>query len=768
MIPEMQDYIDAKLSIMELNRVFDGKCECGDENCKALHKHPKMSNWHKIKPDHAKNSMDFWESYPDFAPMSAGWVLEPKHIVIDVDKRNGGLESLKQLETDLGYSLFDKCNTIVETGGGGYHFVFIKPEDVKVTKVIKGYQGIDIKTHGGFVVIAGSMHQSGNKYEWHSFDKSDLENIADIPKDLLDKCESKAIEITIDDGDSDVDTNDLIEAINCIDPDIDYHDWINIGMAVHYATNGEGFKIWDDWSSRGTKYQPHESAYKWSTFSKKDSNVTEATIFHIAKEYGYESKLNGLPEVVLDLGLAKNTTTPIPLLSREELKKPPGIVGDIVNHINGNCLFKRRWMAVGAALIGLSTVIGQRRCTLYDTRFNLIGVLIANSTTGKESIASGMDDIIACCDGLDQAVYGNIKSEQEIYRNLLEHQVALYSVDEFGIQLAKIKNASKSGASYHEGTIATILSAFTKANKGMRVTGDLKRSLMENLEKKMVKLQGKIDDNGDETGKLYKLLDDAEKEYEAAKKGINEPYLSICGYTTPSTFESAIDDQSIMQGDVGRMLLFKEYDSNPMPDMKYKGKKKMPGELQERIRKIYGDAWVNANSSGKIEYRQEPELIPFDSQETENTYTEIYKWFYMELAEQWKDDNMQAIVRRSPEMMNKIMGVLACEGKISIEDVRYAFSLVYYDLIDKKQIATIRRGEGSKHMDDKVSALEELIKETCADKIGATRTMIKRKCQKFKAEDVDTMIDKLIEADKLEEKSVKVGSRVSNRIVLIQ
>jgi putative DNA primase/helicase len=68
--------------------------------------------------------------------------------VIDVDPRNGGeLPSLP-------------ATPLARTGGGGYHAF------VRYQKTRGGWSGVDIKSDGGMVVLAPSIHQSGRSYEW--------------------------------------------------------------------------------------------------------------------------------------------------------------------------------------------------------------------------------------------------------------------------------------------------------------------------------------------------------------------------------------------------------------------------------------------------------------------------------------------------------------------------------------------------------------------------------------------------------------------------
>ena len=77
-------------------------------------------------------------------------------------------------------------------------------------------------------------------------------------------------------------------------PDCDRDQWIQIGMALHYAGYQDksldtAFALWDDWSSQSdSKYKGHKDLMRsWRSF-QPNNGITIATLFHIAKEHGYE------------------------------------------------------------------------------------------------------------------------------------------------------------------------------------------------------------------------------------------------------------------------------------------------------------------------------------------------------------------------------------------------------------------------------------------------------------------------------------------------
>lgn len=76
---------------------------------------------------------------------------------------------------------------------------------------------------------------------------------------------------------------DYIKMLSCINPDCSYDEWIKVGMALKHE--GQPFQMWDEWSSRGSKYKASEMQKKWDGFRRNE--VTGGTLYHIACQYGF-------------------------------------------------------------------------------------------------------------------------------------------------------------------------------------------------------------------------------------------------------------------------------------------------------------------------------------------------------------------------------------------------------------------------------------------------------------------------------------------------
>lgn len=69
-------------------------------------------------------------------------------------------------------------------------------------------------------------------------------------------------------------------AIGQLDPDLDYENWLRVGMALHHELGPEGFQLWDEWSSRGQKYRGSDNLMThWRTFGRgRGEPVTMRTV----------------------------------------------------------------------------------------------------------------------------------------------------------------------------------------------------------------------------------------------------------------------------------------------------------------------------------------------------------------------------------------------------------------------------------------------------------------------------------------------------------
>jgi len=86
----------------------------------------------------------------------------------------------------------------------------------------------------------------------------------------------------------------IADALEHIDPDLEYPTWMRIGTALKTAFGNEAFELFDAWSAEGNKYDGRLGCRgEWNNFpddrpeNVPGGGVTIRTIWHLAKEYGW-------------------------------------------------------------------------------------------------------------------------------------------------------------------------------------------------------------------------------------------------------------------------------------------------------------------------------------------------------------------------------------------------------------------------------------------------------------------------------------------------
>lgn len=87
----------------------------------------------------------------------------------------------------------------------------------------------------------------------------------------------------------------LQQCLAALPTDLHYDDWLMVGMAIHCETRGEGFELWEEWSSGSGKYSSRDyNEERWRSFGKGNgSQVTGKSLVHLANEHGAGINVNG-------------------------------------------------------------------------------------------------------------------------------------------------------------------------------------------------------------------------------------------------------------------------------------------------------------------------------------------------------------------------------------------------------------------------------------------------------------------------------------------
>lgn len=727
------DYLEAGFKVFGLLGKLDHDgSELPD---KQKYKKPYSSNWQHT-PDWSDEQLETMEEMGQF---DTGYgVLCDGFVIVDVDPRNGGtLESVQHW--------YDKSNFVVKTGGGGWHIYFKSPGGAFLQH-LDAYQGIDFKTTG-YVVGSGSMHQSGSFYE---DEKGSPHDVSEAPHDLLDVLKKPdRYRASTADGLVDVSIDDVRAMLSFISPDCEYDQWIKCGMAINQVLNGTGIDVWDEWSSKGEKYSGFDAVQRhWHSFGKSANPVGLGTLIHYAELGGYQQAVTFETDFELD---EKDDAPP-----SVDLLRPPGFVGDLAKWISGQCFFPREHLAVAAALNVVSSIAGMRYQDQTGITANIFALCVAGSGTGKEAIQQAYAECLRAA-GMSAALHGHIKSEQEIIRNFVRNQAAFYCIDEFGMFLKTlVSSGSKGGAAYLEGVVKILLSAFTKANGYLQVSGDLKETMKTDIKAELGACYKKIDANEDREGKFAKRAEMLQTLLRDIDNGIKHPFVNLLGFTTPVTFNGLVSFDMATNGFIGRSIIFNEHETNPKPN-KHRSARGLPMNLSMQLSAMRGAG--DSDDSGRVEHLGDVTTIS-DTQDAKKLLQDAADYFW-QAAEDAKDYGLEAIHRRGYELTAKISLILAIpEGVRTISHVQWAYELVKRDCASKMRLARSNDVEKESPSESVAVKIEQFLTASAEPE---TEGVIVNRCRPHKKELVMQVLDKIVNSGRvrvIESKHGKTGKAI--------
>lgn len=168
--------------------------------CRPGDKRPATRNGFKDAVTDAKRIRDWWRRRADYnVGITTGEVSGL--VVLDVDPRSGGDETLAKLEAEHGRL---PATVTAQTGGGGRHLLFEHPGGKVKCRAHALGRGLDVKADGGYIVAPPSLHASGRRYAWAEGLDPDSIGIAALPGWLSDRLANAQALIQTDTEDADI------------------------------------------------------------------------------------------------------------------------------------------------------------------------------------------------------------------------------------------------------------------------------------------------------------------------------------------------------------------------------------------------------------------------------------------------------------------------------------------------------------------------------------------------------------------------------------
>lgn len=213
------------------------------------------------------------------APSANIAVVTSGLIVLDIDDRNGGDQSLVTLQ--------DKYGPLprswgVLTGGGGEHIYYARPETAR----IRGGNnrlgaGLDVKTGpGSYVIAPPSRHPNGSRYEWRADAHPAETPLSAAPPWLIRLLTPRPVHPPKPFRPRTDDDQRIADALVRI-PSDDREVWWRVGAALKSHLGEQGRELWDRWSATSEKFDPKAQERVWRSFRR--GGVGIGTIFYYAR-----------------------------------------------------------------------------------------------------------------------------------------------------------------------------------------------------------------------------------------------------------------------------------------------------------------------------------------------------------------------------------------------------------------------------------------------------------------------------------------------------
>jgi hypothetical protein len=379
--------------------------------------------------------------------------------------------------------------------------------------------------------------------------------------------------------------------------DLDYDSWVRIGLALKGALGDAGGDLFADWSAQSGKDDGAFTAKTWAGL--KAERIGAGTIYHLAMERGWKPD----PALVLDGDAPTDAVHPaagllakvqvLPPVSeppRPTITLPPppaldrldGALGLMVRHILATAIRPQPWLAVGAALATLGTLMGRKVRTASNLRSNLYVLGIAESGGGKDHARKAIKEILFQAGLADHLGGERIASGAGLITALTRQPASLFQIDEFGKFTANV--ADKRRAPKH---LSEIWDLFTELATS--------------------------------AGTTFFGAEYADQK-ERPRQDIVEPCASIHGVSAPGPFWEALRSGSLQDGSLARFLVFRSDDDIPDRNRRPGTLSDVPKDLLDAVLSVaaVGSDQPRGNlvGTGAPGVKPAPLTVPMDAEAT--------------------------------------------------------------------------------------------------------------------------------------------------------
>ena len=263
--------------------------------------------------------------------------------------------------------------------------------------------------------------------------------------------------------------------------------------------------------------------------------------------------------------------TPIPDIARLD-----GALAMFVSYILSTAIRPQPWLAVGAALAAIGTLMGRKYRTQSNLRSNLYVVGMAASGGGKDHARNAIKEAFLAA-GLAEHLGGNrLASGAGLLAALRRQPASLFQIDEFGQFLGSIIDKRRSPKH-----LAEIWDLFTELSTS--------------------------------AGSTFFGAEYADQKLKP-REDIIQPCCAVHATTVPETFWPALRSGSLQDGSLARFLIFRSTDDIPDRNRSPKALSDVPAALVDALqavsRGVPGFASGNLADTGAPTAKPEPYPVP--------------------------------------------------------------------------------------------------------------------------------------------------------------
>ena len=152
--------------VVPMHTTNNGVCSCEQaEACERPGKHPRTKHGVKDATTDTEQLKEGWDARWPHANIGVAAGQASGIMVLDIDPRHGGDETLKKVESELGS--LPQAPTAISGGGGRHLFFRCPPFPVRTDTSGKALgHGVDVLSTGSIVIVPPSRHVSGKRYVW--------------------------------------------------------------------------------------------------------------------------------------------------------------------------------------------------------------------------------------------------------------------------------------------------------------------------------------------------------------------------------------------------------------------------------------------------------------------------------------------------------------------------------------------------------------------------------------------------------------------------